>query len=726
MKTLVETFSNFGFSVRAEKCEGPCNSASFCGFKVYSDGSVKPFPIKRQLNEMAANTAADSFEKVKSIDDIKHILRSWLGTSNYFSKWLPSDLRNESLNLHSFLSKLNTGEISKQDVSERAVSFIRSLCQWWIENSSAIYGGSSNIEDTIVVVDANVSGWSGCIFRLTEIEPDVNYPLPFSLSGLLSSHEKELIPDGNSADQFTLVPVRFDGARFTSKFETQQSSTWRERAAAMLIVHRNKEVLSGRTFIVSDNKNLVGNWKDTDSLNASLCSAYITYIGHVHGAIHIKRSHPVLMWIDQCARNIETEANECDDATDLKALPVQTTELDDIFASSLKKPRMENNDAADRDIVVDPETFSVEQFVGNYDNSEIEPLLTKGWITSDGKNYYTTDLFPGNVLEHSLLIPSEKAPSILHAIHYEYGHPTLAGVRKYLSLWRLWVVNFDKIVKDILSDCKFCLYCRETYHPERSSIPMPKRAMDLIMADFLQPEKATQPAFLVFRDRFSGYTEGRAMERMDQFEVRQLLIEWIARFGPPSIFKTDNAEAFNSEMMRNLYAKYHIRHVNSPGYEPKSNGAVERAIKSIEEGLRIELMAGMPPQEAIHIVTGRLNRTTSVPGDSQSSSPRETIFKFLEESPFFHTSPPENFKHDLNVGQRVLVKLPNAPKLSPQFADTPFFISEVIGNHIYKLVDEKRNPVKVSVRRERLKPVSVDFDEDNASICSIVEGGMCE
>ena len=78
------------------------------------------------------------------------------------------------------------------------------------------------------------------------------------------------------------------------------------------------------------------------------------------------------------------------------------------------------------------------------------------------------------------------------------------------------------------------------------------------MADFLQPERVTQPAFLVFRDRFSGYTEGRAIEKMDQFEVKQLLIEWIARFGPPSAFKTDNAEASNSELMGNLYAKYHV------------------------------------------------------------------------------------------------------------------------------------------------------------------------
>ena len=97
---------------------------------------------------------------------------------------------------------------------------------------------------------------------------------------------------------------------------------------------------------------------------------------------------------------------------------------------------------------------------------------------------------------------------------------------------------------------------------------------------------------------------------------------------------SDNAEAFCSENMRMLYQKYNITHRKSPVYEPKSNGSVERAIKAIEEGLRMELNSGLPMQEAIHVVCGRLNRTSSVPGDSSMSSPRSVIFNFGELGPF--------------------------------------------------------------------------------------------
>ncbi len=76
------------------------------------------------------------------------------------------------------------------------------------------------------------------------------------------------------------------------------------------------------------------------------------------------------------------------------------------------------------------------------------------------------------------------------------------------------------------------------------------------MAVFPQPEQLKQPTFSVFRDRKCGNTAGREIDKMDQLEVKQLLIEWNARVGSPSIFITDNAEALISGTMRGLYPKY--------------------------------------------------------------------------------------------------------------------------------------------------------------------------
>jgi hypothetical protein len=711
MQILSSTFESFGFTIRTEKCEEPSDSSTFCGLKLHGGGSIRPWPLKRQLNDVASKTAAEMFEKARNVADTIHVLRSWLGTANYFNKWLPPDLRHESLELHQFLPKLESGEISRKEVSDRAVTFIENLCNWWLSDSYGVYGGSDNQEDTLVVVDANVSGWSGCIFRITEVKNGSSYPLPFSLSGLLSANEGVIIPPDKSASDFTVVPVRFDGSRWNTIFETSQSSTWRERAACMTIVHKNRECLSGRVFIVSDNKNLVNNWKDTESLTASLSSAFSTYIAHVHSAIHVKRNHPLLQWVDNSARNLT-----------LMALPVKRTlPYTDGPSPSIKKIKPFDADIED-DVLTNKNDDSpynsepVTQFGIKYVLADIKDLLDKQLIVCEDDRYFTTEKFPGKVDNHSLLVPSVDALSVLKSIHYDYGHPTVSGMRKIIRLWKLWIVNFGKISADIIANCPFCLHCRENYHPERSSIPMMKNPMEMIMADFLQPEKGTQPAFIVFKDRYSGFIEGRAIEKLDSFEVRQLLIEWISRYGPPAIFHTDNAEAFSAQNMIELYEKYHIFHRKSPVYEPKSNGAVERSIKAVEEGLRVELMAGSPAQEAIHIVTARLNKTSGVPALPDSSlTPRDIIFQYFEKPPFYRDYPqsmPTDLAHDLHPGDRVLVKIVGASKLAPQFEDRSFRIHKVVGNHVYSLIDDSNNVLKSIYRRDRLKPIREVIDGD--------------
>jgi hypothetical protein len=65
-----------------------------------------------------------------------------------------------------------------------------------------------------------------------------------------------------------------------------------------------------------------------------------------------------------------------------------------------------------------------------------------------------------------------------------------------------------------------------------------------------------------------------------------------------------------------------------------------------------------------------------------------------------------DFKHDLEIGQPVLVKIPDAPKLSSQFENKIYTIHKIAGNHIYAIADSDGRPLKYLYRRDRLKPVS--------------------
>jgi hypothetical protein len=86
MEIVSRKFTEFGFIIKPEKCEGPSDSIVFCGLKLFGDGGIKPWPVKRQLSQVAASTAAELFGRAKNIVETKHVLKSWLGTANYYNK----------------------------------------------------------------------------------------------------------------------------------------------------------------------------------------------------------------------------------------------------------------------------------------------------------------------------------------------------------------------------------------------------------------------------------------------------------------------------------------------------------------------------------------------------------------------------------------------------------------------------------------------------------------
>jgi hypothetical protein len=118
--------------------------------------------------------------------------------------------------------------------------------------------------------------------------------------------------------------------------------------------------------------------------------------------------------------------------------------------------------------------------------------------------------------------------------------------------------------------------------------------------------------------------------------------------------------------------------------------------------------------ETIHIICGRINRTSAVPGDPVANWPWSVFFGFLEQWPFFReTKILTNFQHDLSVCQKILAKIPNAPKLGVQYEDKEYFVDSIVGNHVYSLRFAHGVVLRNLNRRERLKPFSTTYAQDN-------------
>jgi hypothetical protein len=115
----------------------------------------------------------------------------------------------------------------------------------------------------------------------------------------------------------------------------------------------------------------------------------------------------------------------------------------------------------DVDASEQPEQFAVEKFAGDYTKAELDPLLHKDWIASDGKNFYTTEKFPGNVLTHFLLIPADKSFSVLSSIHREYcgGSGYLISIR--LPERSLLTANFAYTVANLIIRKGLPLRCHD-------------------------------------------------------------------------------------------------------------------------------------------------------------------------------------------------------------------------------------------------------------------------
>ncbi|WRX30245.1 Integrase [Theobroma cacao] len=88
---------------------------------------------------------------------------------------------------------------------------------------------------------------------------------------------------------------------------------------------------------------------------------------------------------------------------------------------------------------------------------------------------------------------------------------------------------------------------------------------------------------LVAIDYFTKWVEAASYANVTQKVVCKFIQkEIICRYGLPKKIIIDNASNLNGSMMKEIYAKFKIKHHNSVPYRPKMNGVVEAANKNIK------------------------------------------------------------------------------------------------------------------------------------------------
>ena len=91
--------------------------------------------------------------------------------------------------------------------------------------------------------------------------------------------------------------------------------------------------------------------------------------------------------------------------------------------------------------------------------------------------------------------------------------------------------------------------------------------------------------YLVVMDYYSQFIESAKLSSTGSPDVIKHLKSVFAHHGIPKVVMSDNGPQYSSELFTKFSKKYEFKHVTSSPKYPQSNGAAERAVRTIKEML---------------------------------------------------------------------------------------------------------------------------------------------
>jgi RNase H-like domain found in reverse transcriptase/Integrase zinc binding domain/Integrase core domain len=183
-------------------------------------------------------------------------------------------------------------------------------------------------------------------------------------------------------------------------------------------------------------------------------------------------------------------------------------------------------------------------------------------------------------------IPPEARVLIMTIAHYGIaGH---YGVESTMQKLRE-VVNWQHMLTDVkqfIMDCILCR-CAKGVQPTRTHLGIqyrPKRPNQMLHFDFyyVGPSNMNFQYLLVLRDGFSRFILLVPSVTADAEAAVNGILDWIALFGVPSNFFSDQGPHFRNQVMRHLVKQLNVIHDFSTPYCAWANGLVERVLRDIK------------------------------------------------------------------------------------------------------------------------------------------------
>ena len=190
------------------------------------------------------------------------------------------------------------------------------------------------------------------------------------------------------------------------------------------------------------------------------------------------------------------------------------------------------------------------------------------------------------------VVPESLRQPVFFALH-SLSHPGIKASIRLICSRYFW----NSAKADVKRWCTECLDCqaskvnRHTRKPIKD-LPCPTKRFSIVHIDIVGPLEAPDSNssaryLLTAIDSYTRWLEAAPLCDISAASVCDAFLScWVSRFGPPLTLITDRGTQFTSELAQRLTDLLGIHHIRTSAHNPRANGLVERAHRSLKVALK--------------------------------------------------------------------------------------------------------------------------------------------
>ena len=176
-----------------------------------------------------------------------------------------------------------------------------------------------------------------------------------------------------------------------------------------------------------------------------------------------------------------------------------------------------------------------------------------------------------------VFIPELERDNILKDIHK--GHQGESNcIRRASDI--VWWPGMTREIRKMVARCDLCEKFRQKAREPLISTPFPERPWWRLAIDLFEMQ---QKSYLITIDYYSRFIAVDELDDSTEAHVVCGKVKYMfCTLGVPNTVVTDNGPQFMSEKFRELLRKWDVQHITSSPKNPRSNGEVERAVRTVK------------------------------------------------------------------------------------------------------------------------------------------------